>query len=188
MDPLRLQLQQLREFSYPDGSIRTLPFVPETNLRELLTREALNDALLSSSFHLEPHQREYVVSEVRDGALKIFAILVELRIEGQLKTCLEKCLTDSALPILDPKRLEEIFPESVSHFQKLQYEYVPLKFREFSHKYLENNLILPYIENIEIASGAFSKVFKSTVHPFYQDWEPSNRTTVRPRFDRWSSY
>jgi hypothetical protein len=179
MDDLRLKLQRLRQFSRQDGSTTTLPFVPEADLYSLLTRDTLENALASPTFDLEPHQRELVAGEIIDGAQKIFAILVELRMEGKLKTCLEKCLMDSSLPILEEKRLAEIFPESALNFQKLQWEYVPLKFREHSHKDLESGCILPFVENTKLSSGGFSTVFKVIIHPLYQDWKPSTKTSVR---------
>lgn len=179
MDDLRLKLQRLRQFSRLDGSTTTLSFVTEADLYSLLTRDTLENALTNPAFHLEPHQREYVAGEVIDGARKIFAIVVELRMEGKLKTCLEKCLTDSSLPILEEKRVMEIYSESVSHFQRLQWEYVPLKLRERSHKDLESGYILPFVENTKLASGGFSTVFKTIIHPLYQDWQPSPNIRVR---------
>ena len=178
MDDLRLKLQWLRHFRRQDGTNTRLPFVPEASLYSLLTLDTLKTALASPTCHLEPHQREPVAREVFDSARKIFAILVELRLEGKLKGCLEKCLTDSNLPILEDKRLSELFPESLSHVQSLQWQYFPLKFREFSHKDLGSKHVLPFIDNTRLTSGGFSTVFKIAVHPLYQDWEPSTTTSV----------
>lgn len=180
MDNLRLRLQRLRQFRRQDGTNTTLPFVPEADLYSLLNLDTLKTALASPTCHLEPHQREPVAREVFDGARKIFAILLDLGLEEKIKGCLEKCLKDSNLPILEEKELSELFPESSSRFQNLQWQYLPLKFREYSHKDLGSNHVLPFIDNTRVSSGGFATVFKVAVHPLYQDWEPS--TTINVRF------
>jgi hypothetical protein len=178
MDELRLKIQHLRKLPSQEGSSILLPFVPEADLFSLLSRGTITNALADSKFQLEHHQRGPVADEVVDGARKIFAILVELRLEDKLKKCLEKCLTDSSLPVLEEKRLGELFPESATHFEKLQWEYVPLKFREGAHKDLESGRILPYVKNTKITSGGFSTIFNITIHPSYQDWHRSSTASV----------
>lgn len=172
MDELRLAFQRLRRFDIAGGTHITLAFVPEAGLFELLTRRTIETALEDPVFGFEPHQRGPVSVEVTEGARKLFAILVELRIEQRLKKCLEKNLLDSNLPILDETILHGLFPESVTHFHKLQWEFVPLKLREHAHKDIESERVLPFVENEKLSSGGYSTVFKVKVHPLYHDFEP----------------
>jgi hypothetical protein len=178
MDELRLKIHDLRKFRSQEGPYTLLPFVPEAGLFSLLSRGTISNALADSKFRLESHQREPTANEVVDGARKIFAILVELRLEDKLKKCLEKCLTDSTLPVVEEKRLGDIFPESVAHFERLQWEYIPLKFRQGAHKDLEPGRILPYVKNTKKSSGGFSTIFNITIHPSYQDWYHLSRASV----------
>ena len=174
MDELRQELQDLKKFPRQDESTVRPPFVPESALYSLLTTDRVRNALANSAFGLEHHQREQVAREVIDEARKIFAILVEMRIEERLKKFLDNCLTDPALPILDGGRLHEILPESTIHFQSLQWQYVPQKFRERTHKNLRPGCVLPFVEDKKLASGAFSTVFRAKIHPEYQDWQPGS--------------
>jgi hypothetical protein len=175
MDGLRIALQGLRQYQ-KDDSCKTLRFVPERALFSLLTAEKVRGALADPAFKLERHRLDPLTSEVVDVARKIFAILIELRIEDRLAECLERCLTDTNLPIAE-KTLNELFPESASLFWKLQWEYVPLKFREGSHKNIESDRVLPFIEDEELSSGGSSKVFRVKIHA--DSWEYHSKDTVR---------
>lgn len=186
MDDLRKKLQQLRRFPSEDGTSTpneddtsiTLPFVPKRPLYALLTRDLVETALADPTFHFGLHERDVYVDHVFHRARRIFAIFVELRAEYKLKLCLEKNLRDKNFPILEEKRILEIFPESASHFQRLQWEYFPLKFQQGMHKDLSSSYILPFIRNTKLSSGGFSTVFKVTIHPSYQDWDKP-ATSVR---------
>jgi hypothetical protein len=175
MDELRLAFQRLRQFDIAGGTHVTLPFVPEDGLFELLTSHTIETALEDPVFGFEAHQQGPVSVEVMEGARKLFAILVELRIEQRLKKCLEKNVLDSNLPILDETILHDLFPESATHFRKLQWEFVPLKLREHAHKDIESERVLPFVDNEKISSGGFSTVFRVKVHPWYHNFEPSSR-------------
>ncbi|KAH7086776.1 kinase-like domain-containing protein [Paraphoma chrysanthemicola] len=191
MDDLRLAFQRLRRFEIAGGTHTTLSFVPEAALFELLTRREIETALKDPVFGFEPHQRRPVSIEVADGARKLFAILVELRLERRLKTCLEKNLSDSNLPILGETILHGLFPESATHFSKLQWEFVPLKLREHTHKDIEPERVLPFVENKRLSSGGYSTVFKVKVHPLYHDFEPCSGEQpeyVRKEISSRSSY
>ncbi|OCK98959.1 kinase-like protein [Cenococcum geophilum 1.58] len=87
---------------------------------------------------------------------------------------LERCVMDSALPLSEAK-LSEMIPESASHFQKLQWEYIPFKFREHFHSALEPQRILPFIHDKQFSSGGFSTVYKVTMHSLYQNWDHSRK-------------
>jgi hypothetical protein len=63
-------------------------------------------------------------------------------------------------------------PESVTHFRKLQWEFVPLKLREHAHKDIESERILPFVKNDKLSSGGFSDVYKVRIHPLYHDFKP----------------
>lgn len=159
MDDYRLRLQRLRQYTRRDGSIQTLPFVPEADLYSRLTRNTLEDALANPAFHLEPNQRVPTAGEVMNGARKIFAILIQLRFEEKLKTCLEKSLMDSNLPIQDEKGSKKYFPSPRHSFRS----YNGSKFRSSSESTpignLDSGCILPFVKNTKISSGEFSTVF-----------------------------
>ena len=107
----------------------------------------IESSLADPIFNRDSYQWEPLAGEICEGARKILAILVELRMEARLKICLEKSLTDSNLPVLENQRLLGYFPESALQFQKLQWEYAPLKFQERSHKDLDPACVLPFVEN-----------------------------------------
>jgi hypothetical protein len=176
-DNLRLGLQRLREIPDKDRSTQTLQFVSEGSLRELLTQEKIENSLASPSFSIPNHQHKFVAAEIFENGRKIFAILIELRLEAKLTMFLERCVMDSALPLSEAK-LSEIIPESASHFQKLQWEYIPFKFREHFHSALEPQRILPFIRDKQFSSSGFSTVYKVTVHSLYQNWDHSHKAQV----------
>ncbi|OAL51491.1 kinase-like protein [Pyrenochaeta sp. DS3sAY3a] len=173
MDELRLALQHLRHSKCETGSNGTLNFVPEPDLVKLITRDTVMRALEDPAFKLKQHQYEPIATEVDESARKLFSILVELRLEKFLKSCLEKNITDATLPILEEPRLESLVPESATHFEKLQWEYFPLKLRENTHKDLEPKRILPYIANEPLSFGGSSAVFKVKIHSWYCSWNAS---------------
>ncbi|KAI8934449.1 hypothetical protein NX059_009181 [Plenodomus lindquistii] len=170
MDQLRISLQDLRISAGKDGTVNSLAFVPEPALFELLTQDTVTAALEDNAFLLEAHQRLPTAKEVVRCSRKLFSILVELRMEYQLKQCLEKQMSDSNLPIKNEAQLRDEFPECATQFNKLQWEYFPVHLREHFHIEMSTNQIVPYLKNEKISSGGFSKVFKIRFHPSYQNW------------------
>jgi len=175
---MKTQLQQL---ATPITNPELKTFVPDGDLAKLFHTEALELALGLPAFKIPHHKVASMARLVIDEAQKILAICLELNVEHDLVKFIENDITDSALP-LDISRLSSLIPEAAARFEELQWKYMACRFRKGQyHRILPRNRVLPYVGQMHIGGGGFSKVYKVSIHPAHQDMvETRNAEVIVP--------
>ena len=155
-------------------------FLPEGSFDQILQEVDLSDLLCSSPFRIDHHKVDSVVGTVFAEGRKVFAILVDLKLEYALIRFIEYGLLDRILPIVEGKKLESVLnPRERDEFMQRQWEYLAHKFskRTYSQR-LSREHILPYVDQTEIGGGSFSTVYDVLVHPAHQDIDPQLKEKV----------
>ena len=172
---IKSQLKNLA-VTVTDPELKT--FVPEGDLASLFSIEILESTLSVPSFQIPRHKLASTARLIVRETLKIFAICLELNLEHDLVKFLECDITDSALP-LDLSRLGSLIPEAAVRFEELQWKYVVYRFRKGQiHRTLPRKRVLPYVSQTHIGGGGFSKVYRVSVHPTYQDMIETSHAEV----------
>lgn len=143
-------------------------FLPEDSLDHILNPTAITSVLSDPAFQIPSHKRESTAQIVISEGRKVFAILVDLRLEYALGLLIENDCLDSGLPLNDDD-LKDIPPEGAREILRKQWDYIAYKFR--SGKYLrkiQNEIILPYLRETKIGGGGFSVVYEVFIHPAHQ--------------------
>lgn len=170
---------ELQKLAIPNNDSGLKTFVPEGDLAKLFHTEAVEVALAAPGFRIPNHKVASTARRVVNEAQKILAICLELNIEHNLIKFIRNDITDSALP-LDISTLHTLVPEDATSFEELQWKYVAYRFREGQYTInLPNKRILPYINQMQIGKGGFSKVYKVSVHPAHQDMIVTPNAEVR---------
>ena len=132
----------------------------------------ITSLLLDTIFDIPQHKQGSTALIVYDEALKIFAILVDLNWQQKLLFFIENNVLDSSLPLEEP-RLRSLIPKAWTNFKGLQWEYLAYRFRKGQYRIkLQQELILPYIEQVLIGKGGFSTVSKVRIHSAHQNLLP----------------
>ena len=169
LDTLRIELQNARR---PAAGSNSKTFVPEGYLREHLTLNDITSLLSDTIFDIPQHKQESTAITVYEEALKILSILVDLNWQQKLSSFIEGNVLDSSLPLDDPP-LRSLIPEAWTSFKALQWEYLAYRFRKGQYRIkLQQELILPYIEQTPLGEGGFSKVSKVLIHFAHQNLLP----------------
>ena len=126
LSDLRLQIQILKR---PAASQKFRYFLPNGSLENLLAFDVVQDALSDPSFQVPPYKRNSATQTVIDEARKVFAVLVELKLEYTLAHFIENDTMDKDLPV-DEKTLEGFLSGGDARdFVWRQWEYLAYNFR-----------------------------------------------------------
>ena len=173
-----LTLEELRDLLHSKkakvAGQRQQRFLPEGSFDQILQEIDLSDLLCSTPFRVDHHKLDSVVETVFAEGRKVFAILVDLKLEHALIRFIEYGLLDRILPIVEEKKLESVLnPHERDEFMQRQWEYFAHKFskRMYSQR-LSREHILPYVDQTQIGGGSFSTVYDVLVHPAHQDIDP----------------
>ncbi|EPS37260.1 hypothetical protein H072_9063 [Dactylellina haptotyla CBS 200.50] len=155
-------------------------FVPENELYEILTPQAVSDIV----FHSVPsHNPDQLVNSIIQNARKIFGILILINQVGCIHQFIErdqyqKRPMDDLLPI--PKiYLRDILGDDyiADLFYEKQWEVsVPVFSDYIISRELAPQTILPYLREEYLASGAYGNVYQIDIHPAYR---PSNSNVTK---------
>lgn len=160
-------------------------FLPEGSLDQIFREIDLSDVLCGFPFRVDYHKLQTFVEIVSVEGKKVFAILVDLKLEYALISFIEYGILDRILPIVEEKKLGPVLkPHERGEFMQRQWEYFAHKFskRMYSQR-LSREQILPYVEQTEIGGGSFSTVYDVLVHPAHQNIDPQVKETVRHPFE-----
>ena len=146
-------------------------FLPDGSLDQILQEIDLSDLLCSSPFRIDHHKIDSVIETVLAEGRKVFAILVDLKLEYALIRFIEYGILDRILPIAEEKKLEPVLdPHERDEFMQRQWQYLAHKFsRRMYSQRLSREHILPYVDQTKIGGGSFSTVYDVLVHPAHQD-------------------
>lgn len=153
-------------------------FVPDFELRDILTRDAIHEALRDrESSKLEPYYIEPAVDVILRGARRIFAILVI----HQQTQCIRQFIEDDkyqeegldhGLPF-DREKLDTMFRnQSIAHlFYQEQWHFaVPVFSDSIFTRVLKPKTILPFLREEELSEGGFGVVYQIELHPPINDF------------------
>lgn len=150
-------------------------FLPDSKLFEVLEEEDINLEQCLLEGEVQEVDREEVLLSIRDGAQKLFAILVlmqghpvKLMLNFMRRDQMLQTSLDARLPF-SIKDLRLILKDKTlaSHFDRWQWEVLsPLFKADRTHRELKKNTILPFIheEPIPNAKGGYGIVTKVTLH------------------------
>lgn len=177
-DPADLR-KRLQENKIPAAGQQQREFLPNGCLEQLLNREYVLDVLSHPTLGIPFHKRESAADSVLNEGQKVFAILVEMRLQEALAAFIENEILDSALPV-DKTQLEGIIScDDVQKFVNHQWDYLAYEFRKGSYqRKIRDEIILPYLEQTRIDRGS-SPVYKVLVHRAHQKFTLDASQTVK---------
>ena len=158
-------------------------FLPNKSLEQILNRDAVRAALSDPSFGIPSHKWENTTQIVIAEARIVFAILLELRLEGNFHQFIENEILDRQLPV-DEKNLGDVLSfEGAREFTRRQWEYLAYNFRKgLYRRKIRSEIILPYIEEKVIGGGSYSTVYEVLVHSAHQGFGRNTSANVRNKF------
>ena len=174
---LRHQIQTLKR---PAAGQKIRHFLPNGTLENLLTFDIVQDALSDPSFQIPPYKRNSTAQTIINEARKVFAVLVELKLEHTLAQFIENDTMDKYLPV-DEKALEGFLSGGDARdFVWRQWEYLAYNFRRGPYqRQIRTEIILPYLEERKIGGGGYSTVYEVIIHCEHQDFERRKLENVR---------
>lgn len=150
-------------------------FVPHRDLHEVLTRDAIHEALQDST--VPGWRLKETIENVMNGGRRIFAILVLMdEVDSICKFIgndqLEPVQLDSKLPYEIPS-LEKILSQATAkNFYKKQWKFsAPTFSRTILPRFLHNDTILPFLKDQYVGAGSFGTVFEIEVDPAHQRFD-----------------
>jgi hypothetical protein len=176
MEKLRNSILELQN---KNKNFRRQSFVSEQALAELLTRDAvyqaLSDERASDDCKLAPFHIEQAIDVVVNGSHKIFAILVHIRQTKSIRQFIENdpfrgSGLDRGLPF-DEAKLCDILSEPViaNEFYERQWHFVAPKFSESVFtRTLPQETILPFIKQQLLGEGGFGDVYNIEIASSHQ--------------------
>jgi hypothetical protein len=179
MERLKQQVKKLYCINHPNQE----RFIPHESLYQLLTKDAIENALLEDN--IEEEILHETASEVAFRARKIFSILLFNNEVPLIRRFIE---TDELQPgDLDPKlpfeleHLKKILPEQAAEdFFHNQWEFaVPVFSGKVITRALHPKTRLPFIRSFKRGKGAFGTVYSIDVHPQHWKYEQIPHSKVK---------
>ena len=140
-------------------------FIPDSDLRSCLDEVVVAEALKSCA--IDFYKQDEFCDIICHGALKLFAILIAIGLQGQVGQFIERdglqdLALDSKLPFRREFALECLEdPVAADEFCEKQWEFIaPLFASDRSHRILADDTVLPFIEDAELNQGSFGKIYK----------------------------
>lgn len=156
-----------------------LYFIPEKRLRETITSKTVQESMLTAG--IPPHKVEELAKNVLQQGVKIFCILVLIdQVPAIMKFVELYEFEDRRLP-LDKRVLKDVLaPDAIEDFEERQRELLAPTFsRGTIHKFLDKDVVLPFVKDEEIGKGAFGVVSEIALMPDHQDLEDVFQRRVR---------
>ena len=157
---LRCKNNETQKFFVPDGALD----------------DCFDDAVagkILENHQLEPFQIKTAVDAIVNGGRKVFAILVTIRRAENIvhfiaNDHLQGHRLDSRLPFFKDS-LQSFVPDVAEEFYEEQWHFTaPILSRQFHHRNLDVETILPYLQSKFRGEGAFGKVHEVTIHSSHQ--------------------
>jgi hypothetical protein len=162
-------------------------FVPEADLRALMTVDLIRASLKSLQIPL--HEHGELADTIGNGACKCYAILLLIRRGAAIRDfikcdSLQRTRLDDRLPY-SPDLLHKIFDEnsksvsdesvsgesvSVGKFLEKQWDFaIPSFSKSLLPRRLDTEAILPFLQEKYIGRGSFGVVWKVQLHPQHHE-------------------
>jgi len=157
-------------------------FLPNGLLEKILDQTTILDTIGHPSFLIDPHKRENTAEIVANEGVKVFAILIELRLEHTLASFIENETLDGVLPANEEDLKMILCLNDIREFIKLQWDYLAYNISRGTYqRKLTPERILPYLEQAQIGGGGYSTVYTVLVHPAHQNINRNATNTVSYR-------
>lgn len=182
MEELQLSLQGLRIENFQDRY-----FVPQQSLYELMTPDAVREALNESK--IARHHLQETVDAIVPGACKIFAVLVANDDVDLITRFIEhdqlQQSLDQRLPFTRDqlnKILSGVSTIRIDRFLEKQWEFTaPIFSGKLIARSLERKTVLPFMYEKKIGSGGFGIVYMIKLHNQHCTFEQAPPDAVRAR-------
>ncbi len=192
METAREELEELDIRNYEQKS-----FVPHHELRCLLDERKVTELIqaVSEQGKIQVYQQHEVVSVILDSGLRLFATLLSLsRPEMMLKFVKTDHFThphlDSRLPMSKHDLNIILGDEKIgARFYRNQWRFLaPFFCADQSHRELEDETILPFIECHPVGEGGFGEISKLSLIGSHQGLVPESKSKVLLPWYLTSSY
>ena len=169
MEELRAQIVNKRE-----QNVEKRHFLPQQALYDLMGEVLVKQAVREAG--INAHDVGEITKEIMKGARKIFAILVVIR---QPQSILSFIQDDQFQSSLDHKlpfplgKLRELLPSASlgQEFYEKQWEFAaPVFTKRLLPRVLEDDMILPFVEDKEVGEGGFGVVHTIKVELHHQNF------------------
>ncbi|KAL4908769.1 kinase-like domain-containing protein [Aspergillus multicolor] len=186
------ELQKALDNLEVDSSEAHLAFIPQRHLQRLVEDYARD--VLDERWEADTEQITRYSLTISERAVKLFAILVDMKRELDIIRFLDEGIDDECLPFLrgpgytaspvlltkqnrSIQTLRHWIPQDIKKLQKQQYRVLSPVFRSGEHYDLDEFYILPFIEleehtgggEIPVAGGGYGKVTREYIHPDHLD-------------------
>lgn len=173
---LRRQLQTDKQVAAGQRGRR---FLPNGSVEQILTLETLRSALSDPSFRIEPYKRDDTAHTIVTEARKVFAILIDLELEGELGQFIENEVLDKELPVEENRLADILGIAETKGFVLHQWEYLAYDFRKGPYqRKIRPEILLPYLKEEHLGSGGYSEVSEILVHPAHQNFSQKSSENV----------
>jgi hypothetical protein len=169
MEELRAQIVSKRE-----QNVERRYFLPQQALYELMDEVLVEKAVRGAG--IEAHNVREVTKEIMKGAQKIFAILLIIR---QPQSILAFIQDDQLQSSLDHKlpfslgKLQKLLASAIfgQEFYEKQWEFAaPVFSKRLLPRVLQDDIILPFVEDKEGGEGGFGVVHIIKVEPYHRSF------------------
>ena len=145
----------------------------------IFTRENIIEALRDLLFKIKPHKLLKTVDFVLKDRKRIFAILVEERLEYMLINFIVNGISDKDLLIAEAQLEPILGKPAIDKFVERQWEYSAYTFSGGPYdRKLKAEWLLPYVEQNLIGGGAFFRIYEVIVHLAHQELKSGVKGTV----------
>ncbi|KAF6236138.1 hypothetical protein HO173_005767 [Letharia columbiana] len=183
MSEMREELEEAEIENYEQR-----PFIPHDALKDLLPESKIATLIsaLAGRGVLEVYQQREIINAILDNGLRLFATLLSLSRPELILKFIEtdhfaQSQLDSRLPLSHHSLGLILRDEKLSaRFYKHQWKFLAPFFRaDQSHRELEDNVILPFIDCKRLGEGGFGEVHQMTMVASYQGLVPEVKGQVK---------
>ena len=172
MESLKHEIMSLRvrnpEFRY---------FIPHWSFYQLMSKKRIKEVLLT--INTAAYSLEELITCILEGARRIFGILVLIQQPEYISSFIKNGPFQYQIAQLDHKipfhyaQLETILPKKIaSEFYERQWEMAaPVFAKGTLPRLLEDETILPFLEDQGIGEGGFGMIYKTRLHASHHKFE-----------------
>ncbi len=175
MNKVKEELYSLQQYTRCNG--RTSFFYPPSAVKRLLTSEAIR-ASISSIPSLREDQLDLFASLIQEKNPITFAVLLINGYHHQILEFLFRRLTDERIPYIE-ENLQFLPKVDARQFIQRQWEFIPVIIAKGEiHRKIQNDEILPFLDDACSGKGGFGTVYKVKLHPHCQNLVPEDTEKV----------
>jgi hypothetical protein len=159
-------------------------YYPWSKLNLLFNESNVKEAINESE--IEPYQRDEAVQSILRGGKRVFATLVQMNSTPSIVKFMERDHLqhqplDARLPYPKSELVSILGKTDGALFYHNQWEVsAPIFHADLSHRSFDRPVVLPFILNKRIGSGAYGDVYETMIDPEHQlDAAGANLSSVR---------